>query len=224
MSLRAERVLRSAQHVAFFRKAGRWGHARRIVEGLLRPDAVEYPFEYPITTEIPVSDPRYNALLSAFYGQTTAQLEAIARAGHDVAVLCEGDPFFYGSFMHLHARLKGRVPVQVIPAITGMSAAWTATGQPIAWGDDVITVLAGTLDQARLEQHMRASDAVVVMKIGAHFPKVVRALQSAGCYEDAWVVQYAAMAGQSVAKLAEIKARSLPYFSIILVHGRGRRP
>ena len=50
------------------------------------------------------------------------------------------------------------------------------------------------------------------------------ALQGAGCDANAWVVRYAAMAGQSVAKLAEVEARSLPYVSIILVHGRGRRP
>ena len=96
MSVRADRLVRGAQHVAFFRKAGRAGHARRIVEGLLAPSATEIAMEYPVTTEIPVSDPRYNACLSAFYAECTDRLRATVDAGEDVVVLCEGDPFFYG--------------------------------------------------------------------------------------------------------------------------------
>ena len=144
MSVRSDRLLRGARHVAFFRKEGRPGRARGIVEGILAADAVEFPMEYPVTTEIPVSDPRYNACLSAFYAACTDHLRELAEAGEDVVVLCEGDPFFYGSFMHLHARLSGVVPVQVVPAITGMSGAWTATGLPVTWGDDVLTVLMAT--------------------------------------------------------------------------------
>ncbi len=145
MSVRADRLLRRARHVAYFRKAGKPGQARRIVEGMIPADAVEFAMEYPVTTEIPLDDPAYNAALSGFYGACAAHLRALSDAGEDVVVLCEGDPFFYGSFMHLYTRLLGSHPVQVVPAITGMSGAWTATGQPITWGDDVLTVLMGTL-------------------------------------------------------------------------------
>ena len=130
MTVRADRLLRQARHVAFFRKAGRKGQARQIVEGMIPEGAIEHPMEYPVTTEIPVTDPAYNRLLAEFYEDCTAQLVALAAAGEDVVVLCEGDPFFYGSFMHLHLRLLDQVPVEVVPAITGMSAAWTATGIP----------------------------------------------------------------------------------------------
>ena len=97
MSVRADRLVRNARHIAFFRKAGRSGQARRIVNGMLHPDAVEHAMEYPVTTEIPVSDPRYNQILSAFYTECTAHLTALSAKGEDVVVLCEGDPFFYGS-------------------------------------------------------------------------------------------------------------------------------
>ncbi|MEM1431095.1 MAG: precorrin-2 C(20)-methyltransferase [Pseudomonadota bacterium] len=224
MSVRAHRLVRAARHVAFFRKAGRPGRARTIVEGLLRPDAVEVAMEYPVTTEIPLSDPRYNAALSSFYEDVTARLIALARRGEDVTVLCEGDPFFYGSFMHLYTRLTGVVPVEVVPAMTGMSAAWTATGQPITWGDDVMTVLMGTLDEEALTRHIRAADACVVMKIGRNLERVRRALAAAGKAERAWVVEYASMDGQTVAPLAEVDGKIAPYFSIVLVHGQGRRP
>lgn len=224
MSVRADRLLRSARHVAFFRKAGRSGQARRIVEGMLHDEAVEFPMEYPVTTEIPVSDPGYNAALSAFYTDCVDHLRALIRSGEDVVVLCEGDPFFFGSFMHIYTRLKDVVPVEVVPAITGMSGAWTATGQPVTWGDDILTVLMGTLPESTLVDQMSQSDAIVVMKIGRHIEKVKSALKQAGKFEAAWLIEFASMPNQTVQKLSEAGDKITPYFSIIVVHGQGRRP
>ncbi|SEL37931.1 precorrin-2 C20-methyltransferase [Roseovarius nanhaiticus] len=224
MSVRAHRLVTGARHVAYFRKEGRAGRARGMVEGMLAPDVVEFAMEYPVTTEIPVSHPDYNTTLSAFYADCTAHLRKLADRGEDVVVLCEGDPFFYGSFMHLYTRLNDVVPVQVVPATTGMSAAWTATGQPITWGDDVLSVLMATLPEADLVRHMQAADALVVMKIGRNIDKLRRALRAAGKYDAAWLVEYASIKGQTVQKLSDAEGRVTPYFSIVVVHGNGRRP
>jgi precorrin-2/cobalt-factor-2 C20-methyltransferase len=224
MSVRADRLVRGARYVAYFRKPGRPGHARRLVEGLLSPDVLEIALEYPVTTEIPVDDPAYNAALAPFYADCADRLVALCAAGEEVVALCEGDPFFYGSFMHLHARLRGRVPVEVVPGVTGMSAAWTATGEPAAWGDDALAVLMGTLPEAELAARMRAADAVVVMKIGRNLAKVRRAAAAAGLLPRAWLVENAAMPGQSVTPLAETEGRDAPYFSIVVAPGQGRRP
>jgi precorrin-2/cobalt-factor-2 C20-methyltransferase len=224
MTVRADRLLRKARHVAFFRKAGRKGQARQIVEGMIPDNAVEFPMEYPVTTEIPVTDPAYNQRLSKFYEDCTAHLRELAQSGEDIVVLCEGDPFFYGSFMHLYTRLAEQVPVEVVPAITGMSAAWTATGAPITWGDDVLTVLTATLPEDDLATRMAQTDALVVMKIGRNIDKVRSALRRAGRFDQAWLVEYASMPGQTVTRLAEAEDKITPYFSIIIVHGQGRRP
>jgi precorrin-2/cobalt-factor-2 C20-methyltransferase len=221
MSVRADRLIRTARHIAYFRKAGRHGHARRIVEGLLRPDAVEFAMEYPVTTEIPVSDPRYNEALSAFYAECTRYLDTIAAQGEDIVVLCEGDPFFYGSFMHLHSRLAA--PVRIVPGITGMSGAWTASGIPISWGDDVLTVLMATLPEEELRRRIHDTNALVVMKIGRNLPKLRRAVEAAGKQDCAWLVEYATMADQKITPLGEAEDVT-GYFSILLVHGQGRRP
>ncbi|WP_424831034.1 precorrin-2 C(20)-methyltransferase [Ruegeria sp.] len=224
MSVRADRLLRSARHVAFFRKPGRSGQARKIVNGMIPGDAVEFPMEYPVTTEIPVTDPRYNELLSTFYKDCATHLKALSEQGEDVVVLCEGDPFFYGSFMHLYSRLRDEINVEVVPAITGMSGAWTATGDPITWGDDVLTVLVGTLPEDTLAERMAQTDALVVMKLGRNINKVKRALKTAGLYDRAWIVEFAQMPNQTVTKLSEACDKITPYFSIIIVHGQGRRP
>ena len=222
MSVRADRLVRAARHVAYFRKGGRKGQARRIVEGMLRADVVEFPMEYPVTTEIPLDDPRYAAVLASFYAECATHLRGLAEAGDDVVVLCEGDPFFYGSFMHLYTRLKDAVSVQVVPAITGMSAAWTATGAPITWGDDVLTVTPATLSEEELTRRIVETDALVVMKIGQNLPKLKRAIEASGRMTAAWLVEYAAMPEQRVLALAEVEMA--PYFSIVVIHGQGRRP
>ncbi len=224
MSVRADRLVRNARHVAFFRKEGRAGRARKIVDGMLGDDAIEFPMEYPVTTEIPISDPRYNEALSSFYADCTDRLRNLVKSGEDVVVLCEGDPFFYGSFMHLYSRLEGVVPVTVIPAITGMSAAWTASGAPITWGDDILSTVMGTLDEDTLTDAMKAADALIVMKIGRNLSKVRRALQAAGKADRAVLVEYASMDGQTIRPFTEVNGETLPYFSIIVVHGQGRRP
>ena len=223
MSLRAARAIGAARHVAYFRKAGRPGQARRIVEGMLAEGVVEYPMEYPVTTELPFDSPEYTQALATFYEEWANRLGALVSTD-DVLVLCEGDPFFYGSFMHLHSRLQGRVAVEVIPGITGMTGCWHATDTPITWGDDVLTVLMGTLPEDDLVRHMQAADALVVMKTGRNLPRVRRALERAGRLGDAWLVERGTMPDQRVARLADVDAADCPYFAIVLVHGHGRRP
>ena len=223
MSLRAHRAVTSASQVAYFRKAGRAGQARRIVTGLLRADAVEHAMEYPVTTELPFDGPDYNDALARLYDEWAARLQGVAQTS-DVVVLCEGDPFFYGSFMHLYSRLSGVVEMEVIPGITGMSGCWTATGQPITWGDDVLSVLMDTLPEEELVRHMAQADALVVMKTGRNLPKIRRALGASGRLDAAWLVEAGTMPNQRIQKLTEANIEECPYFAIVLVHGHGRRP
>lgn len=222
MSVKSWRAIEGARHVAYFRKEGRKGQARALVDGLLPDGVIEHAMEYPVTTEVHFSDPEYNRVMAAFYDRWTDTLAEIAES-EDIVVLCEGDPFFYGSYMHLYTRLQGRAEQEIIPGITGMSGCWTATGQPITWGDDVLTVAMATLPEEELTRRIQETDALVVMKIGRNLPKLRRALRAAGKADDAWLVERGTMPSQTVQKLSEITGE-VPYFSIVLIHGQGRRP
>ena len=224
MSVKAARLIARAGVIAHFRKPGRLGNARTLVEGMLASDVVEEALEYPVTTEIALEDPAYNDALRAFYDACVRRLLKHTAAGRDVTVLCEGDPFLYGSFMHLHSRLTGSAPVVIVPGISGMSGCWTASGTPITFGDDVLTVVPATLDEATLRDRLRSIDALVVMKLGRNLPKVRRALQASGLAERAVYVERGTMAGEKVMPLTEKTDDEAPYFSMILIHGRGRRP
>ncbi len=224
MTLKAARVLSAAPVVAHFRKSGRPGHARTIADSHIRGDVIEAAFEYPVTTEIDFRAEGYVSAIRDFYAASAASIVEHLQDGRDVALLCEGDPFFYGSFLHMYDRIKVAYPVIVIPGITGMSGCWTAAQAPITYGDDVLTVLPGTLDQDALARHLGEADAAVIMKVGHNLDKIKAALRDAGRYDDAIYVERGTMPGERIARLAELGECAVPYFSIILLPGgRGRR-
>lgn len=223
MSLRTARAIETARHIAYFRKKGRKGRARATVEGMLPAGVVEHAMEYPVTTELHFGSDGYRRALAAFYDDWAERLLQLTHSD-DVVVLCEGDPFFYGSFMHLHLRLQDRAAIEVIPGITGMSGCWTETGRPITWGDDVLTILPGTLPQDELSRRLSDADAAVVMKIGRNLPRIRDALQSAGRLADAWLCVEGTMSSQRIAPLSQADLAECPYFATVIVHGNGRRP
>lgn len=224
LTVKAVRVLERAPVLVHFCKKGRRGNARTIADSVMRDAAREFPLVYPYTTELPPDHPDYVAALARFYDDAAARLADHLGEGRDVAILSEGDPFFYGSFMHLWRRLKGRFPVEVIPGVTGMSGCWTRAGTPITWGDDVLTVLPATLTRERLVAQLAGADAVVVMKLGRHLPKVRAALAETGLLARAIYVARGTMKGEMILPLAETGDEPAPYFSMVLVPGEGRRP
>ena len=224
MTLKAVRCLKAAPVVAYFCRKDRRGHARTIVDGHLRDDCEEVRLAYPVTTEIPVHNAEYAACLAPFYEDAAGRLAAHLDAGLDVALICEGDPLFYGSFMHLYVRLRARYPVTIVPGVSGMAGCWSAAGTPMSWGDDVLTVLPGTLPHETLRERLLGCDAAVIMKLGSNFSKVRAAVEAAGLMGEAIYVERGSMEGELVVPLAETTTTRAPYFSIVLIPGHGRRP
>jgi precorrin-2/cobalt-factor-2 C20-methyltransferase len=190
----------------------------------MKPGVVELPLHYPVTIEIAKDHADYKAQILAFYEESAARVAAHLEAGRTVAVLSEGDPLFYGSYMHLHVRLAHRFPTQVIPGVTAMSGCWSQTSQPIVQGDDVLTVLPGTMAEAELTRRLSDTDAAVIMKVGRNLPKIRRALAATGKLERAVYVERGTMANGASMRLSEKGDDSAPYFSIVLVAGWLDRP
>ena len=220
LTLKAARILADAPAYAFFAKRGRPSHARTIAAAHLRPGADALRFDYPFTTEIPLSDPRYATEMAAFYREAASTIAARLDLGESVALLCEGDPFFYGSAMYVFDHLSPHYPHEVVPGVTGMSGAWARAGTPMTHGDDVLTILPGTLTEADLALRLRETDAAVIMKVGRNLPKIRRALQDAGRAPHALYVERGTMPGERIAALADVADDPAPYFSLILVPGR----
>ena len=219
MTLKAARVIAQSPCVAYFCRHDRMGHARRISDAHIEPGTRELRFAYPFTTERQVNDPSYHYDMSAFYDDCAVQIEAEIQQGRDVAILCEGDPFLYGSAMYLFDRLKAGISCEVIPGITGMSGCWTEASLPMTHGDDVLCVLPATMPEEDLANWLEKADAAVVMKLGRNLPKLQAALKHAGRMQDAVYVERGTQEDARVMPLAEMTA-SAPYFSLALLPGR----
>jgi precorrin-2/cobalt-factor-2 C20-methyltransferase len=224
LTLKALRALGAADVIAHFAKAGNASHSRVIVTQHLRADVIELPLLYPVTTELPACSKAYRDAICDFYDNAAAQIAEHLEAGRSVAVISEGDPLFYGSYMHLHTRLAPRFTTEIIAGVTGMSGCWSAAGMPIAQGDDVFTVLPATLPEAELARRLSDADAAVVMKVGRHLPKLRRALKTSGRLPHAVYVERGTMAEEKMIPLAAKADDDAPYFAVVLVPGWEKRP
>ena len=222
LTVKAVEVIRAVPVVAFFAKKGRRGNAREIADRWIPADRIEVPLYYPMTTEIAFDDPLYIASLKAFYEAATEILASHLDSGRDVALLAEGDPLFYSSFMHLYVRLRERFATEIVPGVTGMAGCWSRAGAPMAWGNDVLTVLPGTLAEDELVLSLVKTQAAVIMKLGANLPKVRRAIIRADLLARAIYVERGTMAGETVIRLSERGDEEAPYFAMILIPGHGR--
>ena len=223
LTLKAVRAIETANVVAYFAKQGSPSNARGIVASLLGRQQEEV-LAYPVTTEIHRHHEDYREQIAGFYTEAAERLAVYLDAGSTVAVLSEGDPLFYGSYMHLHLRLAPRYPTEVIPGITAMSGCWSQAGLPLVQGDEVLSVFPGTLDEPVLSQSLRQADAAVIMKVGRNLPKIRRALEAAGKLDTAVYVERGTMASGYVTRLADKPDDAAPYFSLVLVPGWSDRP
>ncbi len=224
LTLKAMRALGEADVIAHFAKAGNPSHSRAIVARHLRAGVAELPLDYPVTTELPACSDGYRNAIRDFYDGAAVAIAAHLESGRVVAVICEGDPLFYGSYMHLHARLAPRFPTEIVAGITGMSGCWSAAGMPIAQGDDVFTVLPATLPESELVRRLADADAAVVMKVGRHLPKLRRALATAGRLPRAIYVERGTTAAEKMIPLSAKPDDEAPYFAVVLIPGWEERP
>ena len=224
MTLKAMRALGEADVIAHFAKAGNASHSRAIVAQHLRAGVIELPLLYPVTTELPACSNDYRDVICDFYDAAAAEIANHLEAGRSVAVISEGDPLFYGSYMHLHTRLAPRFATEIVAGVTGMSGCWSAAGMPIAQGDDVFTVLPATLPEDELTRRLADADAAVVMKVGRHLPKLRRALETSGRLPHAIYVERGTMSEEKLIPLADKTDDDAPYFAVVLVPGWEKRP
>jgi precorrin-2/cobalt-factor-2 C20-methyltransferase len=216
MTVKAQRLLRECPVVAHFAASGRPGNAWSTVADLLGLAQTVLRLEYPLTTE-PTDE--YDRLLERFYDESAARIEADLATGRDVAVVCEGDPFFYGSYMYVHDRLAGRYATTVVPGVTSFSAAAAAAGTPLVSRDESLTIIPSLKSEREMEALLRGADAAVLMKVGSHLADVRAAAMAAGVAGGAVYVERASCAGEHVLPLTGTAGVDAPYFSVVLVPG-----
>ncbi|GAA0688752.1 precorrin-2 C(20)-methyltransferase [Kitasatospora atroaurantiaca] len=217
ITVRAAELIGKADVVAYHSARHGRSIARSIAARYLTGGQIEEKLVYPITVETTDHPGGYRGALDEFYEEAADRLAAHLDAGRDVVVLAEGDPFFYGSYQHMHKRLAYRYPTEVVPGVTSISAAAARLGMPLVEAEEVLTIIPGTLPEEELTARLAATDSAVVMKLGRTFPAVRRALERAGRLEDAQYVERATMDGERTEPLADVDPSTVPYFSVAVL-------
>jgi precorrin-2 C20-methyltransferase/precorrin-3B C17-methyltransferase len=217
VTVKAARLIGAADVVAFHAAQHGRSVARALAAPYLREGQIEELLVYPVTTETTDHPGGYQGAIDEFYEAAAARLAAHLDEGRDVVVLAEGDPFFYGSYMHMHKRLAHRYPTEVVPGVTSVSGAAAAVGRPLVERDEVLTVLPGTLDASELTEWLATTDSAAVMKLGRTFPQVRKAFEAAGVLDRALYVERATTDRQRTMPLADVDPATVPYFSLALL-------
>ncbi|UJW73885.1 precorrin-2 C(20)-methyltransferase [Rhizobium sp. SL42] len=210
LTLKAHRILTSCPVIAYPAPDTGPSFARQIAAPYLTAAQLEVPIVVPMRVE------RFPA--QETYSHAAEVLARHLDAGADVAVLCEGDPFFYGSFMYLFERLADRYLTEVVPGVSSMMAAAAGLGRPLAARNDVLSVLPGPLDDDVLAARIAASGAVAIIKIGRHFSRIRALIAELGLTAQAGYVERVSLAEQRLIPLADVSEDVAPYFSMILIY------
>lgn len=209
ITLKAVRLLRECPVLAYPAPEDGESLARTLVASHIPSGRIEVAIRTPYAVD-PLPARR-------IYDQAAGVLAGHLEAGRDVAVLCEGDPFFYGSFMYLFSRLAGRFSVEVVPGVSSVMAAAALAGVPLVSRNEVLTVIPAPLPALDLARCLRDTDAAAILKLGRHFAKVRRVLEELDLTARSCYVERATMAGGRAVPVTEVDPASVPYFSMILV-------
>ncbi|WP_394688548.1 precorrin-2 C(20)-methyltransferase [Hoeflea sp.] len=213
VTLKTHRILQVVPVIAWPAPDTGPSFARSIAAPHLPGGQTEIPIVVPMRTDrFPARD---------VYDKASGEIAQHLDAGRDVAVLCEGDPFFYGSFMYVFERLAGTYPTEVVPGVSSMMAAASAAGRPLAARNDVLTVVPGPLDDAELTNRFNAADALAIIKIGRHFNRLRSLIERMNLLPHAIYVERVSLGSERLMPLGDVPEDTAPYFSMILIYKGG---
>ena len=209
ITLKSLRLIKSTEVIAYPKLKGSKSFARNIIEEFIDLPKVEIAIEIPMTVNRLPAQRAYNA--------AAQEISTHLNMGKNVVFLCEGDPFFYGSFMYLHSRLYKKYLVEIIPGVTSMTACAAMAKKPLAARNEVLTVLPGPLSKKELERRLADNNSSAIMKVGRHIKKIKSVIDRLGLMDSSLYIERASLKEQKVLKLIDAPEVA-PYFSMVLVN------
>lgn len=210
ITLKGFRLLQSASLVVYPATETGESLALEIARPHIASDMPTFGIRIPMRTEVFPAQ--------KIYDEASKNILEVLETGRDVAVLCEGDPFFYGSFMYLHDRLKEHCSCIIVPGVSSLVACAARIARPLSGRNDVLSVIPATLKNAELEAALRGCDSCAIIKIGRHFHKVKSAVERLGLMSHAMLVERATHDKELVRPLCEVHDKNVPYFSTLLIY------
>jgi len=213
LTLKALRLLRTVPVVAYPAPEHGDSFARSIVAAWIEGHQREIAIRFPMRPGPPPV---------GIYETAAAALAAELESGRDVALLCQGDPLFYGSFINLLTRLAGRYRIEIVPGVSSLTAVAAAAAFPLVSQDETLAVIPAMLEEDQIAARLAECDTAAIVKLGRHVAKVRRVLDRLGLLDSAVYVEHATLPTQCTVPLAAIESDEAPYFSMVLI-ARSRR-
>jgi precorrin-2/cobalt-factor-2 C20-methyltransferase len=221
MTLRSVERLRKADCIAIPRRDK---FTPSVAWSIAEPNVGEIPGQerlflyWPMTKNPEILKPAWEAAFK--------EIGARLYAGKSVAFISEGDPFIYSTFIYLYNHAKKNwtdVEVEVIPAVSSLSAVPVVADMPIADGEERIAVIPASYNTGDLRAILKTFDTVLLLKVSSVMPKVVEAIEAEGLLGRAVYVSKATMPQQKIVRdIASIKNDRCDYFSMVVVCKKDR--
>ena len=208
LTIKAHNIIRSAKIIAYPIPDKGKSFSRQIVANFIPAHCVEIPIIIPMATQ------RFPA--QEIYEKASIHIQTYLQKGLDVVVLCEGDPFFYGSFMYLFSRLASKFPTQVIPGVSALSAVSAAAQYPLCARNSCLKIIPAPLEESKLRALLENGGAVAFVKVGRHLEKIKNILKEVGLDKRAIFVAHATLFNQQICALNDAP-KDAPYFSMIII-------
>jgi precorrin-2/cobalt-factor-2 C20-methyltransferase len=216
MTLRSVAILKSVPVIAIPRRSE---YVPSLAWEIARPNVGEVPGQERLFLTFPMTkDPER---LRPAWDEAFAQIGARLERGLSVAFITEGDPLVYSTFIYLLAESTERWPavkVEIIPAVSSITAVPAVTGTPLADGQERIAILPATYGVDDLADVLRQFDTVILMKVGSVMPTVVAALEREDLVDKAFYVSKATTGHERVVRdLRSLRNDRCDYFSMVVV-------
>lgn len=211
LTLKALRLLRAVPVVAYPAPEHGESFTRSIVTAWIEGHQREIAIRFPMRPGPPPVE---------IYDTAATELAAELETGRDVALLCQGDPLFYGSFINIFTRLAGRFRIEIVPGVSSLTACAGAAAMPLVSADQTLVVIPATLEEDQIAARLAACETAAIIKLGRQAAKVRRVLGRLGLLAGAVYVEHATLPTQLVSPLDLIEPDRAPYFSMALIAKR----
>jgi len=219
LTLKAVKVLRRVAHVfAAASSKNDYSLAHEIVKDHIPPSTPVDQLAFPMT---------YNPeKLEDAWQANCRRVIDVLRQGKDVAFLTLGDPMTFSTFIYLMRKVRSCIPdarVSVVPGITSFQAAAACAGEPLAEGEEIVSIISGAKGGERLKEVIAVSDSVVLMKAYKYLPEILAGVEEAGLRDSCCFISRCGLDGETIERdferLVEMKRPN--YLSLMLIKRRG---
>lgn len=219
LTLKAVRILKEVSHVfAASSSKNDYSLAQSIVADHLPPGVPVDHLAFPMTFNP-------ERLENAWLANCEKVVEMLSR-GKNVAFLTIGDPLTFSTFIYLMRKIRKRLPgvnISVVPGITSFQAAAACANEPLAEGEEAITIVSGAKGGDRLKDVVQFAENVVLMKTYKRFPQIISQIREEGLENNCCFISRCGLEGQVVErdfkKLSEMEQPH--YLSLMIIKKNG---